>query len=273
MRKIIIHLGMAKSASTYLQNIAIQNKEVLGRHGFVYIHEFRSVSRGASDLARFFSESLSSNPAYNLLVSSENFFNPNDYDDNGAYTGAITAATYLKQAIGLLPAETQYTFVYVARNLLDFYVSKYAQLRKQGVKIDPIEYFSNIDESALSFKNILRALGLLSSIGKVHVIDFGLIEISIDRFVESFFGTCRISPAALSYATSVVNSSINDDGMMILEISKSSLNTKQFLTLRKLVQAYFPKNAPFPGEDSFRMTMHQQAHSEFRRFLELSSFY
>lgn len=265
--KLIIHLGMAKSASTFLQNIAINNKSILESNSLDYIHEFRNVSVDHEELKIFFSREIKKRDQnINMLFSNENFLNPSEPDSGGVYKGAKKSIETLKNSLLEFIPIADFQFIFISRNILEFYISQYVQLKKQGANIDIDRHLSKLNSVSFFLKNIDDALDSLRLIGKVNVIDFSTIKEDAHFFVNSFFNICGLKDVNLKYSTEIVNPSIDENGMKILDICKCSLKKREYISMRKMVQAYFPKKEPYDWEISLYERYGTIASKEYQAF-------
>jgi hypothetical protein len=265
---IIFHLGMAKSASTLLQNIMIHNQKILECLGIAYVHDFRKIALEKEKLLDFIRSTITDYPDMNLLFSNENFFNPNLPDEKGIYPGSLHAVKILDAVINDLGSNFNFKFIFIARNPLDFYISAFSQLKKQGAKISPENYLKSFNQNSFSFSNIDGALHCLQKLGAVNVINYSMINSDLVQFLSSFFASFGVDFKLLECKNFTVNSSINENGFKILEICKSSLDPKNYMQMRHMVQKLFPKTDPYYWELDFRNNFESLAETEHKLILE-----
>ena len=267
-KKIVLHVGSGKAGSTYLQSILIKNEPVLKKAGWRYDGAFRALNFESSECVSW----IPAQSTNNLIVSNENCFNPIKANKGGCYQGASKFADWLRD-LGVLSDFEQVSFIYIARNLLDFHVSQFNQRLKQGRSADVDRWLSSeISEFSFRYNNIIDGLTQLSELGAVRVMFFENLSENPRKFVNDFFGI--VDPSvfnALKFDEKIVNPSISEVGAKVLGLIKPEVPSDAYMQFRKLVQAYMPKTEPYAWEARVREKYNDLVSINYRNFSRICS--
>lgn len=254
MKRLIMHVGCGKAASTYVQSVMIQNEAALTENKVAYIPKFQTelMTKAPRAVLRPYMELACAHEAETIVLSNENLFNPITPSADGFYSGAQRASSVIKEMADDYSDKLSLEFLYICRNPLEFQISAFIQKKKQGVDITLETWLEQMNEQAFAMGNIHQGLTILKETGPVTVLSYDMIKSDLEGFVRRYFGPMGLTPEMLDFTPGVVNPSINEDGIRILEIAARAIDKDKFKVLRKNVQAFFPKTEPFSWETALK---------------------
>ncbi|WP_425054031.1 hypothetical protein [Psychromarinibacter sp. S121] len=278
--KLLLHPGSSQGGSTWIQNLCGRNPEVLTEQHFHYLHDFRKLpfeALGTDDpapfhaaLDTFLDRDAPQGGDETVFLSNENALG-DPMRPGGLFAKAPAMARVMLPLFDHFGAAQ---VIYVWRPLDRFLLSAYNQRKKQGNKITFAAYADTVAARNYDSRHVIEALRILSERAEVTVIDFEFLVERPRRFAAEFFRLSGVVlPEGFDYVQDGRNPSIRPEGIKILEHAKDFLERKEYMDLRKFVQARFPKTG-FTGEEQSFLDdwAGRSAANEKMRLAELGKF-
>ncbi|MAQ84561.1 MAG: hypothetical protein CMH12_15155 [Maritimibacter sp.] len=256
--KLLLHPGSSQGGSTWIQNLCGRNPEILAQQHFHYLHDFRKLpfdALGSDDPAPFHAalDSFLDRDAPEGSTETVFLSNENALGDPMHAGGLFAMAPAM--ARDMLPLFDRFDaaqVIYVWRPLDRFLLSAYNQRKKQGSKITFSAYADTAAARGYDSRHVIETLRILSTRAQVTVIDFEFLSERPRRFAAEFFRLAGVAlPEGFDYVQGGRNPSIRPEGIKILEHAKDFLERKDYMDLRKFVQARFPKTGFTDEEQGF----------------------
>jgi len=262
-KKIFVHIGAHKSASTTLQRNFLLNKEKLLQQGLSFItpstiatsplgKHFRVLAKGQLEEKNKYQRSLqaardslaaiASSPAdreHNLLLSWEGFLGHSSLD---RYKGIYANMDRIGESLAYIFQDYSYHLLLLIRRQDDFIESCYLQQIKERRHITFSDFLASIDFKNTSWLNITKDLQNQCGKENLSVIPFECIKhLGTAAFIEACL---RCFPATVDVSNfswlRKANSSLSKEGvdlaLQALPHIENALAKREFM---RIIFAYF----------------------------------
>ena len=250
--KIILHLGLPKTGSTFLQNIF--NKNINLFKEIKYVHDFRKLQfKKKNNEVDEFKKLISDKISY--FFSNEVFLS--DYivpgKDFAPKKGIIPNFSEELDNFADFAKSHKITFILIIRDLAEIYVSLANQIAKQSGRESSEEILKTYNEIHFDINRIDNFLKKILEIGSLKIFEFNKIINTKSEEFDKFFKLLQINSHELKLNDKNfrVNPSISEKGLKIMNLIKKELDANEYLKIRKYVQANFPKEKLLDHENKF----------------------
>ena len=212
MSKLVLHLGLHKTATTFLQNELNNIKGTLESCGVGYLPLDNTRKHITSKLGSLFSDFKSVNSLFKedlgcVIISDENIIGGTEKPKiNLFYPDAINR---IKKVISLFPKHEVEVYI-TLRDFRTFTISMYSEYLRHYKYVSYENYMESLDIKELSWFPLIESIVSLEGVSKVYILNFDefpekktLLINSITQGVVSAF-EFKQSPSRKTLTTEVI---------------------------------------------------------------------
>lgn len=269
-RRLVLHLGVFKTATTSLQRLLHHYRPLLAAHGWdsyagtydrMYdvirlLHDFL---RGNGDLhgAKLALAQLLTSEALYKVVSEEMLLGDMQAGSNlfGEHLPRFLQAL---EALALPPAHVVFVVRRIDRLLESYYLHNYAVGFSSASFSN---YYATFNLEHLNWLEVIEAIRNSPAVGRVSVIPFELCRISPEHYTDAFFSACGLAHCLPRVALPRENSSFSDEAYRLVQtIQGGSWPEETKIALIKRIEPVL-RDAPGESPDFLGDTRHHLLNS------------
>ena len=257
-RKINIHVGAHKTATTFIQKVLRANRETLSRHGVKYIpmqnvrknltrkilaHKYRGASRSSTvhGIREYIDERFTGEYE-TLVISDENLIGScrEIYRRSDLYPGAAGRLQLLADALQVYDINI---FICV-RDYVDFFPSAYCEYLRHNDFIRFEKFLGGIDPKGEYWAKLVSDITGVFGNSNTHVWRYEDFRRGVNRVMADLISSDDVT---LLYDIDDARPSMSDLSMRALYKLDEALAPAETRKLVKVVTSAFPKNEEYEG--------------------------
>lgn len=161
-QKIILHLGVHKTATTHIQQRLYNSIDILNKYniGYIGLNEIRKIitsKLGSNNLPKKeILHSLKAHGEYQtLIISDENILGGTDKPLNNMFYPDVIER--LKQVLSLFEGKELVVYI-TLRNYVDYYISRYAESLRHFGYLDFDKYYEDLDFASVGWIDLIEQI-------------------------------------------------------------------------------------------------------------------
>jgi len=262
-RKINIHVGAHKTATTYIQKVLRANRETLSRHGIKYIpmqnirknltrkilaYKYRGESRSSTviGIREYIGEKFTENYR-TLVISDENLIGScrEIHIRSDLYPGAADRLQLLAEALHTYDINV---FICV-REYVDFFPSAYSEYLRHNDFIRFEKFLGGIDPKREYWARVVNNIAGVFGVSKTHVWRYEDFRKGVKRVMADLIASDDVT---LLYDIEDARPSMSDLSIRALYKLDETLAPAETRKLVKAVTSAFPKDEGYEGYSPWR---------------------